>query len=150
MSFPQNPGHTDRPETPRPADGTEDAAGPGAPAHAPGAEDRGHGRTGADAAAAVRGVVLNIPRARVLSYGDVAELAELATPRLAARIMALGQAGADIAWWRVVRADGTLPDRLQVGAREHYEREGTPLRETTAHWVQVDVRRARWDGPVPR
>ena len=44
----------------------------------------------------------------MLSYGDVAELAWLSTPRLAARIMALGMAGADVPWWRVVRADGTL------------------------------------------
>lgn len=104
-------------------------------------------RTGADAVEAVRGVVLAVPPAAVLSYGDVAELAGLGTPRLAARIMALGQAGEDIPWWRVVRADGTLPDRLQIGAREHYEREGTPLLETAAHWVRVDMARARWAGP---
>ena len=105
-------------------------------------------RRGADAITAVRDVVVAIPPGTVLSYGDVAELAGLGTPRLAARIMALGQAGEDIPWWRVVRADGTLPDRLQISAREHYERERTPLRETAAHWVQVDVRRARWTGPL--
>ena len=103
-------------------------------------------RRGAEAVDAVRSVVTGIPPGTVLTYGDVAELAQLGTPRLAARIMALGQAGADAPWWRVVRADGTLPDRLQVSAREHYEREGTPLRDTDAHWVQVDVRRARWQG----
>jgi len=70
----------------------------------------------------------------------------LSTPRLAARIMAMGLAGTDIPWWRVVRADGTLPDHLQITAREHYEREGTPLRETDAHWVRVDMRTGRWDG----
>ncbi|KHE74325.1 hypothetical protein AS25_08130 [Kocuria marina] len=106
-------------------------------------------RTGTDAVEAVRGVVVAIPPGAVLSYGDVAELAWLSTPRLAARIMALGMAGADVPWWRVVRADGTLPDHLQITAREHYEREGTPLRETDAHWVRVDMRAARWDGRVP-
>ncbi|RKQ37231.1 hypothetical protein C1C97_005775 [Kocuria tytonis] len=104
-------------------------------------------RSGAAAIEAVRGVVLRIPAGTVLSYGDVADLARLGTPRLAARIMALGQVSTEAPWWRVVRADGTLPDRLQIGAREQYEREGTPLRTTDAHWVQVDMRRARWDGP---
>lgn len=104
-------------------------------------------RGGEDAVEAVRGVVASIPPGRVLSYGDVAELARLGTPRLAARIMASGKLGRGAAWWRVVRADGTLPNYLQITAREHYEREGTPLRGTRAHWVQVDVRRARWDAP---
>lgn len=104
-------------------------------------------RTGEEALEAVRGLVAGIPPGRVLSYGDVAELARLGTPRLAASIMASGKLGRDTAWWRVVRADGTLPDHLQISAREHYEREGTPLRDTRAHWVQVDVRRARWDAP---
>ena len=103
-------------------------------------------RTGSDAVEAVRGVVVAIPPGAVLSYGDVAELAWLSTPRLAARIMAMGRAGTDVPWWRVVRADGTLPDHLQITAREHYEREGTPLRETDAHWVRVDMRTGRWDG----
>ena len=145
--------HQDGPDgsrAPQAADGTLGAEGSAAPANATGTADTDGRRapTGHDAAQAVRGVVLGIPRARVLSYGDVAELAGLATPRLAARIMALGQAGEDAPWWRVVRADGTLPDRLQITARDHYEREGTPLRETAAHWVQVDMPRARWSTPA--
>ena len=85
----------------------------------PGAEQT---RRGEAAVEAVRSVVLGIPSGTVLSYGDVAELAQLGSPRLAARIMSLGQAGEDVPWWRVVRADGTLPDRLQIAAREAYER----------------------------
>lgn len=42
-------------------------------------------RTGADAVEAVRGVLLAVPPAAVLSYGDVAELAGLGTPRAAGR-----------------------------------------------------------------
>lgn len=109
----------------------------------PGAEQT---RRGEAAVEAVRGVVLGIPSGTVLSYGDVAELAQLGSPRLAARIMSLGQAGEDVPWWRVVRADGTLPDRLQIAARGHYESEGTALRTTSAHWVQVDMARGRWNG----
>lgn len=105
--------------------------------------------TGENAAAAVRAVVLLVPAGTVLSYGDVAELADLSTARLAARIMARGLAGDDVAWWRIVRADGSLPDHLQIAAREHYLAEGTPLRDTDSHLVQVDMLRARWDGQEP-
>lgn len=102
--------------------------------------------TGVAAARAVRDVVLAIPAGRVLSYGDVAELAWLGSPRASARIMSLGLAG-DVAWWRVVRADGSLPDHLQLSARERYAIEGTPLKDTERHLVQVDMGAARWDEP---
>lgn len=104
-------------------------------------------RTGQDAVRAVRSVVLAVPPGAVLSYGDVAELARLRSPRLAARIMSCGLAGDDVAWWRIVRADGSLPDHLQIAAREHYLDEGTVLKATDAHLVQVDMRAARWDDP---
>lgn len=103
--------------------------------------------TGPEAARAVRSVVLAVPPGRVLSYGDVAELARLRSPRLAARIMSRGLAGDDVAWWRIVRADGSLPDHLQIAARERYAEEGTALKATNAHLVQVDMRSARWDDP---
>lgn len=103
--------------------------------------------TGDAAAQAVRDVVLAVPPGAVLSYGDVAELAGLSSPRLAARIMSRGLAGDDVAWWRIVRADGSLPDHLQIAAREHYLAEGTPLKDTDAHLVQVNMRSARWDDP---
>ncbi|MEX3509681.1 MGMT family protein [Kocuria carniphila] len=103
--------------------------------------------TGDAAARAVRNVVLLVPPGSVLSYGDVAELAGLSSARLAARIMARGLAGDDVAWWRIVRADGSLPDHLQIAAREHYVNEGTPLKDTDAHLVQVAMSAARWDDP---
>ena len=95
---------------------------------------------------AVRAVVLAIPAGRVLSYGDVAELAWLASPRASARILSRGLVG-DVAWWRVVRADGSLPDHLQLSARERYAAEGTPLKDTDRHLVQVEMTAARWPDP---
>lgn len=103
--------------------------------------------SGDDAVRAVRRVVLAIPPGTVLSYGDLAELAGLSSPRLAARILARGLPGDDIAWWRIVRADGSLPDHLQIAAREHYLAEKTPLKNSEAHLVQVAMRTARWDDP---
>lgn len=104
-------------------------------------------RTGDAAVRAVRSVVLAVPAGTVLSYGDVAELAGLGSPRLAARIMSRGLAGDDVAWWRIVRADGSLPDHLQIAARERYREEGTALKVTDRHLVQVDMRSARWNDP---
>jgi len=42
-----------------------------------------------------------------------------------------------VEWWRVVRADGTLPAHLMIEAQEHWAREKTPVRRG-----RVDVERA--------
>ena len=36
--------------------------------------------------------------------------------------------GGSVPWWRVVRADGSLPPSHDEEARAHYLEEGTPLR----------------------
>ena len=43
-------------------------------------------------------------------------------------------------WWRVVRADGSLPPSHDDEARAHYLDEGTPLRPSG----RVDLARAAW------
>jgi alkylated DNA nucleotide flippase Atl1 len=45
-----------------------------------------------------------------------------------------------VPWWRVVRADGTLPPSHGDRARQAYLEEGTPLRSSGA----VDLRAALW------
>lgn len=69
--------------------------------------------------------VERIPRGRVLSYGQVAAVIGSRAPRAAARVLA--QYGDALPWWRVTRADGTLPLALHARAREHYREEGTAL-----------------------
>lgn len=100
--------------------------------------------TGGTLAERVAAVVAAIPAARVLTYGDVAELAECRSPRAVGAVLAGSPAVAGLPWWRVVDANGTLPDRLQATARERYREEGTPLRADDRHLVRVDLRRARW------
>ena len=46
--------------------------------------------------------------------------------------------GAGMPWWRVVRADGSLPPSHQDEARQSYLEEGTPLRPSGS----VDLGRA--------
>ena len=51
-------------------------------------------------------------------------------------------------WWRIVRADGTLPASLSARAAPHYRAEGTPLKATdgpdAGAPVRVDLALARW------
>lgn len=79
-----------------------------------------------DFAGAVLLVVAEIPRGRVMTYGDVA--AELGSrgARAVGRVMATE--GSSVPWWRVVRADGRPPSGHERAALEHYRAEGTPLR----------------------
>jgi alkylated DNA nucleotide flippase Atl1 len=84
-------------------------------------------------------VIERIPAGKVLTYGDVAELAEAPTPRQVGQVLL--HHGAAVPWWRVLRADGTPAPHLR-------ERQLKLLREEGAAMVPygeaVDLRRARW------
>ena len=88
-----------------------------------------------------------VPPGAVTTYGLVAEAVRALTghghPRHVGSVMAAF--GAEVPWWRVVRADGTLPRQLRERALEHYRAEGTPL--TPFVPVRVDLERALWDAP---
>ena len=122
--------------------------GAGFPGGRPGAPP-GDGHTDPDGlpdlAAAVLDVVDLVPPGRVATYGDVAEyLAQdhrRVGPRQVGAVMA--RFGGAVAWWRVLRADGSPPQGHEREALERYRSEGTPLR---AGGTKVDLRRARWDG----
>ena len=73
-------------------------------------------------------VAERIPPGRVMSYGDVAEWLEEGGPRQVGRVMSLDSGG--MPWWRVVRADGGLPDCHGGEALSHHRAEGTPLRSS--------------------
>lgn len=91
--------------------------------------------------------VESIPRGRVTTYGAIAEVvgpvAGGGGPRLVGTVMA--NHGAPVPWWRVVRADGSLPPSHQGEARQAYLEEGTPLRPSG----NVDLRAAFWRPPEP-
>ncbi|GAA1968352.1 MGMT family protein [Kitasatospora viridis] len=88
-------------------------------------------------------VIDRIPPGRVMTYGDVAEFLGEGGPRQVGRVLALY--GSAVAWWRVVRADGTLLPGHEHRALAAYRAEGTPLKEG-AEQYRLDMRRARWDG----
>jgi alkylated DNA nucleotide flippase Atl1 len=89
--------------------------------------------------------VEQVPRGRVTTYGAIAEIVGAVAagggPRLVGSVMA--SHGGPVPWWRVVRADGSLPTSHDVEARAHYLEEGTPLRPSG----NVDLTKAFWRPP---
>ncbi len=94
---------------------------------------------------AVLVVAGTIPAARVLTYGDVAELLGCGGPRQVGR--ALSRSTREVPWWRVLRAGGHPPRGFALQALPHYEDEGTALSVppgARADEYRVDLREARW------
>jgi alkylated DNA nucleotide flippase Atl1 len=94
-------------------------------------------------ASAVLDVIDLIPPGRVMTYGDVAEYLGRGGPRQVGQVMA--RWGGAVAWWRVLKADGSPPPGHESRALPQYREEGTPMRPDGR---RVDLRRARWDGGV--
>lgn len=95
-----------------------------------------------EAAQRVLEVVARIPEGKVATYGDVGALVGRG-PRWPGNV--LGRYGADVPWWRVVRAGGWPPQGHEEVALEHYRAEGTPLVRGTLDGLRVDLARARWE-----
>jgi alkylated DNA nucleotide flippase Atl1 len=85
----------------------------------------------------VLSVVEQVPPGRVVTYGLIADVLGEGGARQVGRVMSLE--GAAVAWWRVVRANGTLPPHLMTDAQTHWTAEGTPVVRG-----RVDVVRALW------
>lgn len=65
--------------------------------------------------------VEQVPRGRVVSYGDVAALVGVG-PRYVGSVMKAY--GGNVAWWRVTNAAGDLPAPLRERARQQWAEEG--------------------------
>jgi len=87
---------------------------------------------------AVLALVEAVPAGRATTYGALADAVGRGGPRQVGRVMALY--GGPVPWWRVVRADGSLPPSHQGEALDRYREEGTPLRPGGG----LDLRAAFW------
>lgn len=83
-------------------------------------------------------LVEQIPPGRVTTYGAIADAVGVGGPRQVGAVMS--RYGGPVPWWRVVRADGSLPPSHNHEARAAYLEEGTPLRPSG----RVDLARAGW------
>lgn len=82
--------------------------------------------------------VERIPAGRVTTYGAIAELVG-GGPRQVGSVMS--GYGGPVPWWRVVRADGSLPESHLGEAQRRYTEEGTPRRASG----RLDMAAAFWD-----
>lgn len=85
-------------------------------------------------------VVESIPPGRVMTYGSVAAALGSRASRGVGQVMAY--AGADLPWWRVIRASGHAPRDHEQRALEQYRVEGTPLLWSRSGTFRVDLERA--------
>jgi alkylated DNA nucleotide flippase Atl1 len=86
----------------------------------------------------VLALVETVPPGRVTTYGAIADAVGSGGPRSVGRVMS--SHGGGVPWWRVVRADGSLPPSHDDEARAHYLEEGTPFQASG----RVDLARAAW------
>jgi methylated-DNA-protein-cysteine methyltransferase-like protein len=86
---------------------------------------------------AVLDLVERIPVGRVMSYGMIAEVLGLASPRIVGNVMA--REGGAVPWHRVVNSVGRLPPHKETEARARLLAEDVPFRG--AHVV---MREAAW------
>ena len=86
----------------------------------------------------VREIIAAVPAGRVSTYGDIAALAGLGSPRQVGWI--LREDGSDLPWHRILRADGTPAPHLRAEQLQLLRTEGVLAEGST-----VDLRRHRWD-----
>lgn len=94
---------------------------------------------------AVLSIVEQVPAGRATTYGLIAEALGRGGARGVGRVMALY--GAPVPWWRVVRADGSLPESHHREALTRYREEGTPLKGSIrdANSLRIDLADALWE-----
>lgn len=93
-------------------------------------------------------VVELIPAGRVMTYGAVAAALGSRSSRGVGKVMA--HAGADLPWWRVIRASGHAAEGHEQRALEMYRVEGTPLAWSRTGTWRVDLSRAAWSPEAER
>ena len=105
--------------------------------------------------------VEQVPRGRVVSYGDLAHMIGIGPRRVGA---VMSRYGDGVTWWRVTNAAGDLPPDLLDEARPHWMEEGITLKPTgrgcriVEHRADLDELERRWrraaadllrEGPEP-
>lgn len=90
----------------------------------------------------VLGAVEAVPPGRVTSYGDLAALLGDGGPRRIALV--LSRHGAAVAWWRVVRTNGSAAPLVRDRARGAWAAEGTPTAGDRINMARARLRPIEW------
>jgi methylated-DNA-protein-cysteine methyltransferase related protein len=101
------------------------------------------GGTPSPYAAEVLAIVNQIPRGKVLSYGDIAELVGRGSGRAVGAVMS--RHGHEVAWQRVVLSSGYPNPAGPKEALRLLVEDGTPL---APNGERVNLVAARWNGPA--
>ena len=102
----------------------------------------GAARAGPSATQRILALVARIPSGRVMTYGDIADVLGLGSPRQVGR--ALAGADVDIPWHRVVRSDGTMAEHVRDKQRQLLLSEGVGI-----VGERVDLETHQWSGATP-
>ncbi|TLP74327.1 MGMT family protein [Nesterenkonia sphaerica] len=86
----------------------------------------------------VREIIASVPARKVATYGDIAALAGLPTPRMVGQV--LREDGFDLPWHRIIRATGVPAPHLVTEQLQRLRAEGV-----LAVNSKVDLRRYRWN-----
>lgn len=97
---------------------------------------------GPSATQRILALVARIPSGRVMTYGDIADVLGLGSPRQVGR--ALAGADVDIPWHRVVRSDGTMAEQVRDRQRELLFSEGVGM-----VGERVDLQAHQWSPALP-
>lgn len=90
-------------------------------------------------------LVESVPPGRVTTYGAIADVVGGGARRVGT---VMAHHGGGVPWWRVVRADGSLPPSHTERARERYATEGTPMRGDRVAMADAFIEPAE-PGPGP-
>ncbi len=99
-------------------------------------------RAGPSATQRILSLVARILSGRVMTYGDIADVLGLGSPRQVGR--ALAGADVDIPWHRVVRSDGTMAEQVRDRQRQLLLSEGVGM-----VGERVDLEAHQWCGAMP-
>jgi methylated-DNA-protein-cysteine methyltransferase-like protein len=92
-------------------------------------------------------IVRQIPPGKVATYGQIAAILGLPTPRMVGYALAAVPAGSDVPWQRVINAQGKISLRANSESnflqRQLLEDEGVQFDANS----RVNLRRYRWAGP---
>jgi alkylated DNA nucleotide flippase Atl1 len=99
-------------------------------------------QAGPSATQRILALVARIPSGRVMTYGDIADVLGLGSPRQVGR--ALAGADLDIPWHRVVRSDGTMAEHVRDRQRQLLIGEGVDI-----IGERVDLGAHQWFGAMP-